>query len=117
MPYYKHLSACFGCYPDVSGYPIGSGRLPSAFLSNDMVITTDFEPSSSGILHTLESKCTKYAPLFSVQDLSLESDPNTKYRVFVDTRDFSFAPRATDAFLVPSGGEIYRYRITSVTTA
>lgn len=117
MPYYKHLTACVGCYHDVSGYPVSSGRFPSAFLSNDMAITTDFEPSSSGILHTLENKCTQLAPLFSVQDLSPETDPNTKYRVFVDTRDFSFAPRASDAFLVPSGGEIYKYRITSTSIA
>ena len=116
MPYFKDLSACIGCYPDISGYPTSSGRFAHAKLSGSMVLASDFESPASGILHTNKQQYTEYAPLNAVEDLSSDLDPNTKYRVFVDTRDYRFAPQADDLFIVESGGSTFTYRITSVTT-
>lgn len=114
MPYYKHLSCL--CVTDASGYPTGSGAILNAKLSGSIVVGSQMEPSASGILHTNKQLYTSNAPLFDVQDLSSDSNPNSRYRVFVDTRDFSFTPQAGDIFIVDSGGDSYRYHITSVST-
>jgi hypothetical protein len=108
------LQACLcGGLKEGTGYFEGSVGIVKAELSGSIGIKSDIK--SSGILHTFYSRCTKFAPLTSVQDVSPSLNPNTKYKVFVDTEEFYFAPQVNDTFIVESGGVSYMYNISAVT--
>ena len=40
---------------------------------------------------------------------------DSKYKVFIDPEEFSFAPQVNDTFIVESGGVSYMYNISAVT--
>ena len=114
MSYYTTtLQACLcGNIKEGTGSLEGVG-IVKAQLSGSIAIKSNIKPS--GIVHTFYERCTKFAPLTSVQDLSPPSIPNSKYKVFVDTEEFYFAPQVNDTFIVESGGVSYMYNISAVT--
>lgn len=113
MAYTKTLECL--CIKTGSGSLSANAGLVKAKLSGSIGISSDMEPSASGILHSFFKRCTLSAPLFSVQDLSPGTDPNSRYRVFINTNDFHFAPEVDDTFIVESGGTSYQYNISAVT--
>ena len=113
MEYLKSLECL--CVKGCNGSLGGDAGVIKAKLSGSIGIRSYMEPIPSGMLHTPYQRCTKFAALANVDDLSPISSPNTRYRVFVDTRDFHFAPQVNDTFIVESGGTSYKYNISAVT--
>ena len=115
MSYYSTtLQACLcGNVKEGTGSLEGSVGIVKAELSGSIAVKSDMKPS--GILHTYYQKCTKFAILPGVQDLSPLSSPNTRYRVTVDIGEFYFEPQVNDTFIVESGGSSYMYNISAIT--
>ena len=111
MAYLKSLECL--CVVGGSGSLNANATVIKAKISGNVSYSSSIE--SSGILHTPYERCTLFAPLFNVQDLSPAIDPNTRYRVFVNTKDFHFAPEVNDTFIVECGGTSYQYNISAVT--
>jgi hypothetical protein len=70
---------------------------------------------SIGKLHTTIINCEGGTPLFNVIDLSPSHNPNSTYRIFINTNDLDLPPRQGDEFTAVSfDGFSYVYNILAV---
>ena len=111
------------CFQDIStsGDPSGSGSI-SAYLSVDSACISN--PYTSGTMHSPLSlisgvlgATTETVPFFSIEDLSPEPDPNTKFRIFISSTELDFPPEVKDTFIIEKDGVDYEYQVTSVSTS
>jgi hypothetical protein len=112
MNYTHHLSC--SCTKAASGDPTSVGSMMTGKLVGDIRLYSD-NTLSIGKLHTTIINCEGGTPLFNVIDLSPSHNPNSTYRIFINTNDLDLPPRQGDEFTAVSfDGFSYVYNILAV---
>ena len=115
------------CVKERTSSASGITGLTHAFLTGSIATGSSFVPDSSGVLHTSEFYESELIPIYQLIDLSPQSEPRTKFRVWVEQKHVTFFNRTfdnlaagtipfsiNDTATVEESGVAYKYNISRI---
>jgi len=115
------------CVKERTSSVSGITGLTHAFLTGSISTGSSFVPDSSGVLHTSEFYESESIPIYQIVNLSPQSEPRTKFRVWVEQKHVTFLNRTfynvaegtlpfsiNDTVTVEESGVNYRYNISKI---